>query len=213
MLLQTNSYIVPKDKRIEHARLVQRFKHAMAQLGCDQFEVYERSGPNWNAADADGRFIQIMRFRDRKHQHQVQQAEKHDPDAQQLIKEFCELINFPYQQQQGLFAIGFYTSVLQGESQRIAGGVQPVPSFPAEPAEPARPAEPPELPAPQQSIEQAAPQQPEPEADTSEFPDAIDEELDLAGLEPIANDDGEPPAELDLPDPTDKRSTSDEVAQ
>jgi hypothetical protein len=53
-----------------------------------------------------------MRFRDRKHQLAVQNAEKTDAAAQQLIAEFCELINFPYQQQQGLFAVGFYQSVL-----------------------------------------------------------------------------------------------------
>ena len=28
MLLQTNSYIVPKDKRAEHSRLLQRFVNA-----------------------------------------------------------------------------------------------------------------------------------------------------------------------------------------
>src|SRR5207302_9713660 len=29
-----------------------------------------------------------------------------------LIAEFCDLINYPYQQQQGQFAVGFYSSVL-----------------------------------------------------------------------------------------------------
>jgi hypothetical protein len=53
-----------------------------------------------------------MRFRDRKHQLAVQAAERNDAGAQALINEFCELINFPYQQQQGLFAVGFYQSVL-----------------------------------------------------------------------------------------------------
>jgi hypothetical protein len=53
-----------------------------------------------------------MRFRDRRHQQAVQAAERVDPGAQALIAEFCALINFPYQQQQGLFAVGFYTSVL-----------------------------------------------------------------------------------------------------
>jgi hypothetical protein len=42
----------------------------------------------------------------------VQAAERSDPTAQTVIAEFCDLINFPYQQQQGLFAVGFYTSVL-----------------------------------------------------------------------------------------------------
>src|SRR5687767_12244048 len=119
MLLQTNSYIVPKDKRTEHARLVLRFKQTLARLGCDHFEAYEQVGANWSPTEATGRFVQIMRFRDRKHQQQLQAAERSDPGAQQLIKEFCELINFPYQQQQGLFAVGFYSSILPGPHPRV----------------------------------------------------------------------------------------------
>jgi len=112
MLMQTNSYVVAKEKRTEHARLLNRFRQTLARLGCDQFEVHEQTGANWSSAESTGRFVQIMRFRDRKHQLSVQAAERTDPQAQALIKEFCELINFPYQQQQGLFAVGFYNSVL-----------------------------------------------------------------------------------------------------
>lgn len=112
MLLQTNSYIVPKDKRAEHARLLRRFRAALAKLGCDSFEVYEQVGANWNTGEPTGRYVQIMRFRDRRHQVAVQQAERSDPVAQAIIAEFCQLINFPYQQQQGLFAVGFYNGVL-----------------------------------------------------------------------------------------------------
>ena len=112
MLLQTNSYIVPKDKRAEHARLLRRFRAALAKLGCDSFEVYEQVGSNWNTAEPTGRYVQIMRFRDRRHQVAVQAAERTDPASQAIIAEFCQLINFPYQQQQGLFAVGFYNSVL-----------------------------------------------------------------------------------------------------
>lgn len=112
MLLQTNSYVVPKEKRAEHARLVRKFRHTLNRLGCDQFDVFEQVGANWGGGETTGRFVQMMRFRDRKHQLSVQNAEKSDPGAQQLIAEFCELINFPYQQQQGLFAVGFYQSVL-----------------------------------------------------------------------------------------------------
>src|SRR3954470_19625014 len=112
MLLQTNSYVVAKDKRPEHARMVRKFRQTLARLGCDQFDVFEQVGANWAGGETTGRFVQMMRFRDRKHQLAVQNAEKQDPGAQQLIAEFCELINFPYQQQQGLFAVGFYQSVL-----------------------------------------------------------------------------------------------------
>jgi hypothetical protein len=119
MLLQTNSYIVPKEKRAEHARLVRRFRQTLARLGCEHFEVYEQVGANWGGGESTGRYVHIMRFRDRKHQLAVQAAERNDKAAQALITEFCELINFPYQQQQGLFAVGFYQSVLPVTTPRI----------------------------------------------------------------------------------------------
>ena len=112
MLLQTNSYIVPKDRKAEHARMIRRFRQTLLRLGCDHFEVYEQVGANWSNSESTGRYVQILRFSDRKHQLAVQSAERTDPTAQAVIAEFCELINFPYQQQQGLFAVGFYTSVL-----------------------------------------------------------------------------------------------------
>src|SRR4051812_45629291 len=119
MLLQTNSYVVPKEKRAEHARLVRKFRQTLARLGCDQFDVFEQVGPNWGGGETTGRFVQMMRFRDRKHQVAVQTAEKQDAAAQQLIQEFCDLINFPYQQQQGLFAVGYYQSVLPVAPMRM----------------------------------------------------------------------------------------------
>lgn len=121
MLLQTNSYIVPKDKRAEHARLLRRFRHSLQRLGCDHFEVYEQVGPNWNTGETTGRFVQILRFRDRKHQLAVQTAERSDPQAQQIVAEFCDLINLPYQQQQGLYAVGYYTSFLKMPPQAAPG--------------------------------------------------------------------------------------------
>jgi hypothetical protein len=125
MLLQTNSYIVPKEKRAEHQRLVRRFRQTLARLGCDHFEVYEQVGANWGSGETTGRFVHIMRFRDRKHQLAVQSAERSDAAAQALINEFCELINFPYQQQQGLFAVGFYHSVLPVASPRTTSSAAP----------------------------------------------------------------------------------------
>ena len=119
MLLQTNSYIVPKEKRAEHARLLRRFRQVLARLGCDNFEVYEQVGANWNTAEISGRVVQIMRFRDRRHQLAVQAAERNDPVAQAVIAEFCQLINFPYQQQQGLFAVGFYNNLLPVATARL----------------------------------------------------------------------------------------------
>lgn len=118
MLLQTTSYIVPKDRRAEHARLLRRFRQALSRLGCEHFEVYEQVGPNWNTGETAGRFVQILRFRDRKHHLAVQTAERNDPQLQGVIAEFCELINLPYQQQQGLFALGFYTSFMKMPTPR-----------------------------------------------------------------------------------------------
>jgi hypothetical protein len=127
MLLQTNSYIVPKDKRTEHARLLQRFRQTLHRLGCEHFEAYEQVGANWSGTETTGRFVQLMRFKDRKQQQQVQAAERNDATAQALIKEFCELINFPYQQQQGLFAVGFYQGLIP-----LSGPMrQPPPGQPA----------------------------------------------------------------------------------
>src|SRR5438309_6554421 len=118
MLLQTNSYVVPKERRSEHARLMRRFRQVLGRLGCEDFEVYEQTGTNWGGGESSQRFVQIMRFRDRKHHAALQAAERSDPAAQQLIAEFCELVNFPYQQQHGFFAVGFYTSVLSPLSAR-----------------------------------------------------------------------------------------------
>jgi hypothetical protein len=120
MLLQTNSYIVPKERRAEHARLMRRFRQILHRIGCDNFEVYEVVGNNWSSGSATGRFVQIMRFRDRKHQLAVQNLERTDPTAQELIAEFCELVNYPYQQQNGLFAVGFYSNVLPVSPGRSA---------------------------------------------------------------------------------------------
>src|SRR6188768_3857326 len=82
MLLQTNSYIVPKEKRVEHSRLLRRFRQALARVGCDHFEVYEQVGSNWTG-ETTGRFVQIMRFRDKTHQLAVQAAEREDQGAQE----------------------------------------------------------------------------------------------------------------------------------
>lgn len=111
MLLQTNSYIVPREKRTEHARLLRRFRMVLHRLGCDDFHVYEQMGANWTVGGMTGRFVQILKFRDRQQQQSVQQAEREDVEAQEVIASFCRLINIPYQQQQGLFASAFYQSI------------------------------------------------------------------------------------------------------
>ncbi|HSI32898.1 MAG TPA: hypothetical protein VK986_04850 [Tepidisphaeraceae bacterium] len=99
----------------------------MNRIGCDEFEVYEQAGTNWgtsNQAQPTNRFVQIMKFRDRKHQLAVQAAERTDAGAQQVIAEFCELVNFPYQQERGLFVVGFYTSATPVAPVRKGPGVE-----------------------------------------------------------------------------------------
>ena len=109
MLLQTNSYVVPRDKREEHERLIRRIRQALSRIGCDCFEVYEQVGANWAPIKGGARFIQIMRFRDRQHHQDIQDAEKSDQGLQDLINEFMALIDLPQQQSEGLFAMGYYS--------------------------------------------------------------------------------------------------------
>lgn len=138
MLLQTNSYIVPKEKRAEHARLMVRFHQCFRRLG-SLFEVYEQTGPHFSG-DGGGRFVQIMRFRDRRHQQEVHAREKEDKVAQRLISEFCELVNLPYQQQQGLFVAAFYSGVLRDRPGDLSELPEPSSSSPGDAPAPAAPA-------------------------------------------------------------------------
>ena len=200
MLLQTNSYVVPKDRRSEHTRLLRKFRQTLLRLGCDSFEVYEQVGPNWAAGEATGRFVQIMRFRDRAQQLQVQEGEKRDPVAQQLIQEFCVLINFPYQQQQGLFAVGFYNSALPVAPPKSNPNPRPTAQAATAPAQPA---------AVEDSLQESA--QPEsamlelspPASDSSQEQEAS--VLDFEALAPAE----ESPAPLDLASDT----ATDEVIE
>ncbi len=113
MLLQTNSYVVSEEKRPEHVRLMRRFAQIMARLGLEQFEVLEQIGPGFGTGRPSGRFVQIMRFRDKQHQQQVQALERSDPEAQELIGRFCELVEFAEQQQQGLATAHYYLAVVE----------------------------------------------------------------------------------------------------
>jgi hypothetical protein len=115
MLLQTNSYLVPADRREEHDLLMRRFRRVLTRLGCDQFDVYEQSAPDWPAGGGTGRFVQMLRFRDRDHQLRVQAAERADREAQALVAEFCAIIDLPGQQQRGAYAAGFYQLVDAGD--------------------------------------------------------------------------------------------------
>jgi hypothetical protein len=128
MLLQTNSYLVPKEKRHEHSRLMRRFRQTLLRLGADHFEVYEQLGANWTPLKKDGRFIQVLRFRDRQHHQAIQEAERQDQGAQELIQEFCTLINFQQQQTEGTFVVSYYGGVMSS-----TGEINPQPGVEAAP--------------------------------------------------------------------------------
>jgi hypothetical protein len=108
MLVQTNSYIVPQARRADHDHLMKRFRQAYARLGCEHFEVFEQTVAGWGSPRGDVRCVQIIRFRDRQHHHAVQEAERKDEAAQQVIFEFCKLINYDQQLAGGLFVSEFY---------------------------------------------------------------------------------------------------------
>lgn len=139
MLLLTYSYVVPKEKRTEHARLLQRMRQVMTRLGCEFFEAYEQVGKQWVGGESNGRVVQILKFRDKAQFAAVQAAEKSDPGAQQLIAEFCQLVNLPYQQQSGMFAEGFYACLAAAAPTSrapVAGSVTADTSHAAAPAVP-----------------------------------------------------------------------------
>ena len=50
MLLQTNSYVVPKDKRLEHAKLMRRFRQTLVRLGCVPARVVRNRLEDYEAA-------------------------------------------------------------------------------------------------------------------------------------------------------------------
>lgn len=121
MLLQSNSYLVSGDRRAEHDRLMRRFREALLRLGCEQFEVYEQLGPEFEPAEGLERVVQLMRFRDRRHHQAVQAAERQDRAAQDLIREFCELVDYPGQKDRGVATVHYYTGIRAAEASATAG--------------------------------------------------------------------------------------------
>ena len=74
--------------------------------------MYEQVGANWGGATPPAASCRSCVSAIAAISSAVQNAERNDPAAQQLIAEFCELINYPYQQQQQQFVVGFYASAL-----------------------------------------------------------------------------------------------------
>lgn len=115
MLLQTNAYSVPTDKRDSHARLTARLQEAMRKIGAT-LEVYEQVGPGFSPAEeSTGRYVQVMRFRDRRHLANVQAAERNDVLVQTLLAEFVQLIGLPEQANRGTYLPGYYSAVTATE--------------------------------------------------------------------------------------------------
>jgi len=119
MLMQTNSYIVAQDKREEHSRLMRRFRQALLRLGCEHFEVFEQVNSSFASSKGNCRFVQVMRFRDRRHYHAMQEAERNDEGAQELIRELCRLVDLECQREQSSFVADHYASLITGGGQVV----------------------------------------------------------------------------------------------
>lgn len=84
---------------------------AMRRIGAN-VEVYEQVGPAFSPAEeATGRYVQVIRFRDRRHLVAVQAAEKSDPVLQSIIAEFVVLVDLAGQQAAGTYLPGYYSAV------------------------------------------------------------------------------------------------------
>ena len=129
MLLQTNSYLVPRARRDAHARLMRRFAACFRRLGSD-LEVYEQAdGPEFRPRGRDAestRFVQMMRFRDRDHQRQVRDREQSDAEAKGLIAEFVELVDLARQGREGQYAGSYYLGLDLREPAAPAAAEVPV---------------------------------------------------------------------------------------
>ena len=103
MLLQTNSYIVPADRRADHARLIRKFRQALSRIGCDQFEVYEQVGPNWSPGAMREICPESCAFATASINKPCRRLKETIQDRSKSSPNFATLINFPYQQQARLF--------------------------------------------------------------------------------------------------------------
>jgi hypothetical protein len=105
---------------------MKKLRQKMAELGCEDFEVYEQVGANWSPGQSTGRFVQTLRFHNRRHFLAVQEAERNDPVAQELVREFVAMVDLPSQQQQGLYASSCYSQVLPA-ADRLNDRNEPTP--------------------------------------------------------------------------------------
>ena len=121
MLLQTNSYLVTPERRAAHARIVLRFRDVMARLGHRTFEVVEQVGDEWSADEGQvTRFVQLLGFASAAERDRLRAAEAADGDAQALIAEFCDVIDYEQQQAAGTFVTSYFTSSLgDGDALRV----------------------------------------------------------------------------------------------
>ena len=124
MLLQTNSYLVPRDRLAAHDELMARFRRCFERLGvrAGQFEVYRQTSDDF-AEDRSipaVRCVQMMRFATTDEHEQVRNREFDDPEAQSLIIELSRLVDLPAQQRSGHFGGGFYSDRLDDAEPEAA---------------------------------------------------------------------------------------------
>ncbi len=115
MLLQTNSYLVPRDRMAAHDELMRRFAACFARLGVAEgaFELFRQTSAEYrpDTAAAAQRVTQILRFDDRKQQEAVHEAEAHDAEAAALVGELRKLVDLDEQAARGHFTSSYYASV------------------------------------------------------------------------------------------------------
>ncbi len=124
MLLQTNSYLVPRDRLRAHDLLMSRFRQCFERMGLpsSDFDVFRQAGEGFTSdrTTPGVRCVQMMRFRDRDHFNTVRQTEEGDAEAKRLVDELCRLVDLPAQQRTGHFGGAFYTAAPLEQSTTLA---------------------------------------------------------------------------------------------
>jgi hypothetical protein len=131
MLLQTNSYLVPRDRIRAHDDLMRRFRSCFSRLGLEtqQFEVLRETGPEFSTPRTSAvRHVQVVRFRDKDQYDLIHDAEAADPEAQELVAEFARLVELEAQQRRGHFVGTYYVqSDLSAKPQPTLPAHEPTP--------------------------------------------------------------------------------------
>ncbi|MEM7808642.1 MAG: hypothetical protein AAF561_11060 [Planctomycetota bacterium] len=125
MLLQTNSYLVPRHRLREHDDLMRQFVACFRRLGVADgaFEVFQSLDHEYRQHDNQPhqRITQILRFRDHDQQQAVHRAEASDPEAAELVEKLRRLVDLDEQAARKQFTSNYYGQIiLTGSPQASA---------------------------------------------------------------------------------------------